>query len=366
MEEHQEAMRREQLAQELAEAEAAAAEQAAQQQQQIGDQQEFPLNEDAEEEDDGIMERDLDEEIPEAGSDGDEAGLGYSIGSDESPSSPSSISEEEEHEDREDVNQPVMIPGESPTSRRRRAEQERTVQNLNLRAARMGMNDDALREVVAASQAFDDDDEFESTMAGDGFRRGLADPHADTMDGDEDDEGATNLFEEEDLVHDDDNDMEHDLDDEIPDADEDGGREYYEHTDSDADITSSMEGEEEEGTSMDGVSYQYNHHYRSQQQNSSLSHLESSFMSQGRRSDIDGASSSNNNVQQPETRSSRRRRNQRISIMSIQHNNSNRYSMASVSSTVADLNSILSAESSLLGSSPIVQRMPGPERGQMD
>lgn len=178
MEEHQEALRREQLAQELAEAEEAETEAM------------IPVDEM-----EGEMESmvDLDDEIPDA----DESGMGQSDSDD--------VSEEEEDEEEDDSED---IPGALLPSR---------------------MTDDAYREAISRL----------------GHPRGsmLEDDGASTIA----DEDQSQMLQEEDLVHEheDDNqdgDMEVDLDDDIPEADE-----GYEHTDTEDELDSSEEESEDQG-----------------------------------------------------------------------------------------------------------------------
>lgn len=185
MEEHQEALRREQLAQELAEAEEAEA-------------QAMIPGDDMEGEMEGMV--DLDDEIPDA----DETGMG--------PSDSDDASEEDEED--EDENDLEDVP---------RA----------LRASRM--TDEAYRDAISRL----------------GHPRGsmLEDDGASTI-ADED----SQMLQEEDLVHEheEDNDleggdMEVDLDDEIPEADE-----GYEHTDTEDELDSSEEESEAESLPRGG------------------------------------------------------------------------------------------------------------------
>lgn len=188
-EEHQEALRREQLAQELAEAEAAGA---------------GPS--------DGVLEdptqdgmddvqldgaRDLDEEIPEA----EDADFGLS-GDDEDEEDP----DDEDEEDEEDDDPDDTI--EDPDQRAARAQQA-------LMAQRMQQAVDPFRGHPA------------NNSQGNSFYGG---------EDEVDDEDQAHMIEEEDLDGDGgDLDMDANLDDEIPDAESDMG---YEHTDTEASVTS--------------------------------------------------------------------------------------------------------------------------------
>ncbi|KAI0837334.1 Apc15p protein-domain-containing protein [Hypoxylon sp. FL0890] len=194
-EEHQEALRREQLAQELAEAEAAGA----------GGVDALL---DAQGEDgDGVMDdvqldgaRDLDEDIPEA-EDAD-FGLG-SVDEDEEEEDDDDDEEEEEEEDAVD-----------PAQRAERTQQQ-------LMAQRMRQADDAFRESMA---------------------RGRESGNYYGVDDEVDDEDQAQMIQEDDLVgHGDGGDMgmDADLDDDIPEAEDEG----YEHTDSEAEISSSSDGD---------------------------------------------------------------------------------------------------------------------------
>ncbi|KAI1105043.1 Apc15p protein-domain-containing protein [Jackrogersella minutella] len=181
-EEHQEALRREQLAQELAEAEAAG---------NVDALLEPPPDED------GVMDdvqldgaRDLDEDIPEA----EDADFGIGSGDDE---------EEEEDDDDDDED-------DDPEQRAARTQQQ-------IMAQRMRQADDAFRESMATGR--------------DGGNYYGVDDEVD-------DEDQAQMIEEDDLIgHGDDGDMGMgaDLDDDIPEAEDEG----YEHTDSEADLSSS-------------------------------------------------------------------------------------------------------------------------------
>ncbi|ETS02147.1 hypothetical protein M419DRAFT_129934 [Trichoderma reesei RUT C-30] len=191
-EEHQEAMRREQLAQELAEAEGGG-----------------PMDE-------GMMDdvqldgaQDLDDEIPDA----------------EDAFDPSSDDESEEDGGEEDEeNEEGEDDDDEEALREEEADEEalREERQHGLVAARMRMTDDAFREALIRG-----DPEADGSMYG----------------GDEDleDEDREQLLDEDDLYDNtlDDGtagDMDADLDDDIPEADDDGG---YEHTDSEAEVSSS-------------------------------------------------------------------------------------------------------------------------------
>ncbi|KAI1760887.1 Apc15p protein-domain-containing protein [Hypoxylon sp. FL1150] len=197
-EEHQEALRREQLAQELAEAEAGGAGGGA-----GGGDADAVLNDTLATgaggvDEDGAMDdvqldgaRDLDDDIPEAD---DDFGIGSSDDDDEE--------EDEEDEDEEDE--------EDPEQRAAHAQQQ-------LMQQRMRQADDAFRESMA---------------------RGRDSTHYYGVDDEVDDEDQAQMIEEDDLVgHGDDGadlDMEADLDDDIPEAEDEG----YEHTDSEAELSS--------------------------------------------------------------------------------------------------------------------------------
>ncbi|KAL7897752.1 hypothetical protein HDV63DRAFT_376161 [Trichoderma sp. SZMC 28014] len=196
-EEHQEAMRREQLAQELAEAEGGGTM------------------------DEGMMDdvqldgaQDLDDEIPDA----DDA---FNPSSDDS--------EENDDDDGEDVDDEEYY--EHALDEQEVYEDTvRQETEYELEAARMRMTDDAFREALVRG-----DPEADGSIYGGAEE--------------EDDESRGQILDEDDFAHDgtlDDGmagDMDANLDDDIPEAD-DGG---YEHTDSEADISSSAHyGEENE------------------------------------------------------------------------------------------------------------------------
>ena len=188
-EEHQEALRREALAQELAEAEAAGQEEFAEEEEGMDDVQ---LDE----------ARDLDDDIPE--------GDGMSLGFGDSDSEGSSTVPDDEGEGSEADDEELT-----------RREQ---VQAQNeLVTAGMRRTADAFREALA---------------------RGHADPAEDMYGGEEelDEDGQGHMLDEEDFYQSmvepgEDMDMDANLDDEIPEAELSG----YEHTDSDAELTSSEE-----------------------------------------------------------------------------------------------------------------------------
>ena len=206
LEEHAEAMRREQLAQELAEAEAGGGD---------GDGDDGGggggmVDGDPESGMDDVQldgAQDLDDDIPEAG----DADFGYGDDDDE----------DDDDDDEEDEAEDSDEDGEITREER---------QN-DLMAARMRLTDDAFREALVRGEPEGDD------MYGGGEEL------------EEEDRG--HLLDEEDLGPDGEGghgggmgDMDADLDDDIPEAgDEDGG---YEHTDSEADLSSSNSSSEEE------------------------------------------------------------------------------------------------------------------------
>ncbi|KAL7950984.1 Apc15p domain-containing protein [Trichoderma barbatum] len=206
-EEHQEAMRREQLAQELAEAEGGGTM------------------------DEGMMDdvqldgaQDLDDEIPDA----DDA------------FDPSSDDSEEEEDEEDDNDNEEGEDDDEEAVREAEADEEalREERQHGLVAARMRMTDDAFREALIRG-----DPEADGSVYG----------------GDEEleDEDREQILDEDDFAYDgtlDDGtagDMDADLDDDIPEAD-DGG---YEHTDSEAEVSSSAqednEDEDENGEERD-------------------------------------------------------------------------------------------------------------------
>ncbi|KAG5987861.1 hypothetical protein E4U54_004855 [Claviceps lovelessii] len=197
-EEHQEALRREQLAQEYAEAGAA---------------------EDAEE---GMMDdiqldgaQDLDDEIPDA----DDADDPFTMDADSDDDGDRDEGQEDDDDDEEDGSVDDVQEAEDGSELDDEALREER-QN-DLMAARMRMTDDAFREALV---------------------RG--DPDGDDMYGREEElqeEHQGHMLDEEDFAHDDENDnivdMDANLDDDIPEA-ESG---LYEHTDSQVDLSSSEE-----------------------------------------------------------------------------------------------------------------------------
>ncbi|KAI1376121.1 Apc15p protein-domain-containing protein [Hypoxylon crocopeplum] len=194
-EEHQEALRREQLAQELAEAEGVGAGEEA------GDVDAI-LDDVQEGDEDGVMDdvqldgaRDLDEDIPEA----DAADFGLDSDDDD----------EDEEDDDDDDDDEEQDP-DGPQQRAARTQQQQ------LMTQRMRQTDDAFRESMA---------------------RGRDSANYYGVDEEVDDEDQAQMIEEDDLIggDEDDGDMDADLDDEIPEA-EDAG---YEHTDSEADLRGS-------------------------------------------------------------------------------------------------------------------------------
>lgn len=205
-EEHQEAMRREQLAHELAEAEAEAA---------GGDDDEEAM-------DDVQLDgaQDLDDEIPDAD---DDFALGGSSSQEEEEED-----DDDEEEDEEDADNNVV------QDRSALEDAMREERRNDLMAARMRMTDDAFREALVRGDPDGDD------MYGGGEEL--------------DEHGQGHLLDEEDFMpssmldgdmDDADLGMDANLDDDIPEAqDHDGG---YEHTDSDAALSS----DEREGNSSD-------------------------------------------------------------------------------------------------------------------
>jgi hypothetical protein len=233
-EEHAEAMRREMLAQELAEAEAEAAAAAA-----GGGGGGLPQpalqgvegEEDGEEEEDGG--RDLDEEIPEG--DLSDAGMGFGFDG-------GSSEDEEEEEDEEDEEEEEEDDDDEEEAERRRLEEEEGLseeerlyrRELREEEAREAALEARRQEVLARSEAQQRRLERRSTVR---FDDGLSDLS---------EEERSQLLNEEDLISQPmpaerhsqveplapDMDMDADLDDDVPEA-EDGG---YEHTDSEASL----------------------------------------------------------------------------------------------------------------------------------
>lgn len=189
-EEHQEALRREQLAQELADAEAEAA--------GMGGEEEGM--------DDVQLDgaQDLDDEIPDAGDD-------FFAGGDSDEDEEDRDDDEGDEEDEDDEVDEEAI----------RAERQN-----DLIAARMRMTDDAFREAIArgdpdGEDMYGGDEELEEEHQGH-----MLDETDFVNDGTEDDMGI---------------DMDADLDDEIPEAESPGYG--YEHTDSEAELSSSEKSE---------------------------------------------------------------------------------------------------------------------------
>lgn len=199
-EEHQEALRREQLAQELAEAEAGV----------------IP--------EDGIMDdvqldgaQDLDDDIPDAEDE-------YGLHDDEEDDDDEEDEEEEEDEEVQDLDEDEDDARDAVNADESALREER--QN-DLVAARMRMNDDAFREALIrggdnGDGIYSGEDEVEEEEQGHML--------------DEDDFGPDGT--EESLGMD----MDADLDEDIPEA-ESGG---YEHTDSEAELSSSEEEDDDD------------------------------------------------------------------------------------------------------------------------
>jgi len=219
-EEHQEAMRREQLAQELAEAEAEAAAGAG-----MGDGDvmlDAPPGGGGGEEDamddvqlDGA--RDLDDDIPEA----DGADFGFS-GDDDDDDDDEDDSDDEDEEEEDDDD-------DDDGGRARDMHAAAQIQQQQLVAQHMRQANDAFREGVA---------------------RGRDSAGFYTVDDDVDESGQSDMLEEDDLVggggggHEgEDMGMDGDLDDEIPEAESMGG---YEHTDTEAELSSSEDDDNNE------------------------------------------------------------------------------------------------------------------------
>ncbi|KAI0536879.1 Apc15p protein-domain-containing protein [Xylaria digitata] len=222
-EEHQEALRREQLAQELAEAEAEAAGAGA----GVGDATgggDLDMVLDAPPDgDDGMDDvqldgaRDLDDEIPEA----DDADFGLSDNDDDEDDDEEDDEDDDDDEDEED---------EGAEDREMRAAH---AQQQQLMAQRMRQANDAFREDMA---------------------RGRDSAAFYGVDEDIDDEDQSQMIEEDDLVGAqgglDDMGMDADLDDEIPEAESMGG---YEHTDTEAELSSSIDEEDNNNSRMSFV-----------------------------------------------------------------------------------------------------------------
>ncbi|KAL0940708.1 uncharacterized protein CTRU02_203471 [Colletotrichum truncatum] len=215
--EHAEAMRREQLVQELAEAEAAG-------QDVLEDGGDLGADLDAEEEEEEV--RDLDDEIPDA-----EESFGFDGGDDDDSdgglsgmtSTAEDASEDDDDDDDDDGGEGGLSPAVAG-ARQVGGEDERD----NLVEARMRMADDAFRQAMARG----DGGGGEEIYGGEELEA----------------EGGGHLLDEEDLLApgegEDDlgmgMDMDADLDDDIPEAGELSG--VYEHTDSEVDLTSSVRG----------------------------------------------------------------------------------------------------------------------------
>ncbi|KAI0518429.1 Apc15p protein-domain-containing protein [Xylaria bambusicola] len=227
-EEHQEALRREQLAQELAEAAeaeaagAGAGEGAGDGTTAGGGDADMMLDAPPGG-DDGMDDvqldgaRDLDDEIPEA----DEAEFGFSDNEDED--------EDDEDEDDEDEDE-----DEEDEDAEEREMQAAQAQQQQLMAQRMRQANDAFREDMA---------------------RGRDSAAFYGVDEDIDDEDQSQMIEEDDLVGahaDNDMGMDADLDDEIPEAESIGG---YEHTDTEADLSSIIEGDDDNNNNNSRMSF---------------------------------------------------------------------------------------------------------------
>ncbi|KAF2969847.1 hypothetical protein GQX73_g3692 [Xylaria multiplex] len=224
-EEHQEALRREQLAQELAEAEAEAAGAVAAGAGDATGGGDLDMVLDAPPEgDDGMDDvqldgaRDLDDEIPEA----DEADFGLSDNDDDEDDD-----EEDDDEDDDDDEDEEEEDAEEREMRAAHAQQQQ------LMAQRMRQANDAFREDMA---------------------RGRDSAAFYGVDEDIDDEDQSQMIEEDDLVGAqgglDDMGMDADLDDEIPEAESMGG---YEHTDTEAELSSSIDEDDNNNSRMSFV-----------------------------------------------------------------------------------------------------------------
>ncbi|KAI1311691.1 Apc15p protein-domain-containing protein [Xylaria venustula] len=216
-EEHQEAMRREQLAQELAEAEAEAAGAGNGVGPGAAGGDPDMMRDAPAEGDDGMDDvqldgaRDLDDDIPEA----DEAEFGLSDDDDEeSEEEEDDTDDDEDEEDEQDAEEREM--------------QAAHAQQQQLMAQRMRQANDAFREDMA---------------------RGRDSAAFYGVDEDIDDEDQSQMIEEDDIVGahgDDDMGMDANLDDEIPDAESMGG---YEHTDTEAELSSSVADDDDNNNS---------------------------------------------------------------------------------------------------------------------
>ncbi|KAK4240307.1 Apc15p protein-domain-containing protein [Achaetomium macrosporum] len=222
-EEHAEAMRREMLAQELVEAEAEAAAAAAAEAMGEGVGMEG-------EEDDMMMEgeeaRDLDEDIPDA----DEGGFGYDGASDEEheEEEDSDGEDEEEEEEEEDGEEHEMSHLQMQQSRRAQ-QRELATQTASIRAT-----EDRMRQVMArgGSQSGHIDEDFY------GAEEDIDEEEQGQM-LDEDNLLSGDAHLEAEVEHSLDMDMDANLDDDIPEAELSGG---YEHTDSEASLSSDGDG----------------------------------------------------------------------------------------------------------------------------
>lgn len=238
-EEHAEAMRREMLAQELAEAEAAgvaAGEEGVDDAMGIGDEvvggDNMMMDEDGEENEEGG--RDLDDDIPDA----DEGGFGFD-GTSEDEEEEEEESEVESEESEEDERDDGDGLDDSPRRHRR---------ELANRIGNMRATEDAMRERLATHGT-----------ASQRHLHGHAPGGGDLYGGDEDidEEDQADILEEDDLLQggyddldpgmEDDLDMDANLDDEIPEAGSLGG---YEHTDSEAELSSEVDEDEDEERDM--------------------------------------------------------------------------------------------------------------------
>ncbi|KAM7200511.1 Apc15p domain containing protein [Naviculisporaceae sp. PSN 640] len=235
-EEHAEAVRREMLAQELAEAEAAGVAEATEGvedlmgmegQEGVGGDN-MMMDEDGEENGEGG--RDLDDDIPDA----DEGGFGFDgISDDEEEAEEEEESEEESEESDEDGGDNGNGLDDSPRRQRR---------ELANRIGNMRATEDAMRERLATH--------------GTASQRHV---HGHAYGGDEDidEEDQADILDEDDLLQggyddldpgmEDDLDMDANLDDEIPEAGSLGG---YEHTDSEAELSSEIDEDEDEERDM--------------------------------------------------------------------------------------------------------------------
>ncbi|KAI8955869.1 Apc15p protein-domain-containing protein [Xylaria longipes] len=232
-EEHQEALRREQLAQELAEAEAEAAGAGAGTA-VVGDgtggaglDAMLDTVPDGDEGMDDVQldgARDLDDDIPEA----DAADFGLSDNEDEDDDDDDDDDEEEDEEEEDDEDE--------------NAEMRAHAQQQQLMAQRMRQGNDAFRENMA---------------------RGRDSAAFYGVDEEIDDVDQSQIIEEDDLVgaHGDMDDMgmDADLDDEIPEAESLGG---YEHTDTEAELSSSVDEDDNNNSHVGFVPSQQANRYR--------------------------------------------------------------------------------------------------------